>query len=207
MNANDPNIEMLELIVNALGKVSEELVFVGGCATGLLITDVARPPVRATKDVDVIASVTSITKYYDLEKRLKEVGFSQSVTDEPICRWRSGQLILDVMPTDEKILGFSNRWYSEAVGTAINYRLPSTKEIRVITSPYFIGTKIEAFHGRGKGDFRASHDIEDILSIVDGRPELTYEVKQSTQELRYYVADEIEALLEYRHLLTLCQDI
>ena len=42
-------------------------------------------------------------------------------------------------------------------------------EIRVVTAPYFIATKIEAFRGRGRGDFLASHDLEDLIFVIDGR--------------------------------------
>ena len=188
---------MLELTAHLLGKITERVVFVGGCATGLLITDSARPPVRATKDVDVIVAVTSILGYYDIEKDLRKAGFSQTIAmvDSPICRWTHGELKLDVMPTEEKILGFSNRWYSDAVRTATIECLPNSQEIRLITSPYFLATKIEAFHGRGNGDYRASHDMEDIITIVDGRPELHEEILKSELPLQDYIADEIDAFL------------
>ncbi len=42
-----------------LGELAEDLVFVGGCATGLLLTDPAAAPVRVTYDVDAIVQVFS----------------------------------------------------------------------------------------------------------------------------------------------------
>jgi hypothetical protein len=50
----NPNLEMLKLTVMSLGKLAEEMVFVGGSTVGLLITDQASPDVRSTKDVDSI---------------------------------------------------------------------------------------------------------------------------------------------------------
>jgi len=38
--------------------------------------------------------------------------------------------------------------------------------------PLFIATKLEAFRGRGGGDVVTSHDLEDIVMVIDGRPEL-----------------------------------
>jgi hypothetical protein len=35
---DDPNLAMLEIAVQALGDLCESLVFVGGCATGLLVS-------------------------------------------------------------------------------------------------------------------------------------------------------------------------
>jgi hypothetical protein len=49
----DPNLSKIELIAAALGPLCGQLVFVGGCAVGLLITDSAAAPVRVTFDVDL----------------------------------------------------------------------------------------------------------------------------------------------------------
>ena len=51
---SNPNITLLERAVEQLGPLVDEMVFVGGCATGLLLTDTAAPPIRATQDVDVL---------------------------------------------------------------------------------------------------------------------------------------------------------
>ena len=50
----NPNLELLELAAEQLRPLLSEIVFVGGCATGLLIDDPAAAPVRGTYDVDVI---------------------------------------------------------------------------------------------------------------------------------------------------------
>lgn len=55
----NPNIEILEMAVACLGALADEMVFLGGCATGLLITDKAAPPIRATQDVDAIVEMVS----------------------------------------------------------------------------------------------------------------------------------------------------
>jgi hypothetical protein len=80
-----------------------------------------------------------------------------------MCRWTHSELTLDVMPLDSQVLGFANRWYADALRTAGNVQLPSGLLIRSINAPYFLGTKLEAFNGRGKRDFLASHDLEDSL--------------------------------------------
>lgn len=48
--SQNPNLEILVLTVDRLGSLAEEMIFVGGCATGLLITDPAAPPIRITRD-------------------------------------------------------------------------------------------------------------------------------------------------------------
>ena len=99
------------------------------------------------------------------------------------------------MPTDERVLGFGNRWYMEAVRTAEPIYLPSGRKILLIAPPVFLGTKLEAFRDRGRGDFLASHDLEDIVTVVDGRPTLPEEVGAAAPALRTYLAEQFAALL------------
>lgn len=53
MNVRDPNLERVELVATALGPLRDELVFVGGYAAGLLMSDQGATPIRATVDVDL----------------------------------------------------------------------------------------------------------------------------------------------------------
>lgn len=100
------------------------------------------------------------------------------------------------MPLDEKILGFSNRWYKAAMNGSQRIALPERLEIRVVTAPFFLATEIEAFHGRGKDDFLGSHDLEDMIFLIDGRPELPGEVSQAEPALRTYLGREFARWLE-----------
>ena len=190
--AKDANLAKLVHVARRLGPLLDKVVFVGGCAAGLLVTDEAVPDVRATVDVDMIVEVISRADYHRIEKRLRELGFSQSIEDDTpiICRWEIDDIKVDVMPTDESILGFSNRWYSDAIKTAQEIQLEDDLTIRLLTAPYFLATKLEAFRGRGQGDYLASHDIEDIITVIDGRPELIDEILASRHELRQYLATE-----------------
>ena len=105
-----------------------------------------------------------------------------------ICRWRHDDLILDVMPTDASILGFSNRWQALAVPYALRRRLPSGVEIVAVSPPFLLATKLEAFAGRGRDDYMGSRDFADVVSLLDGRAELVAEVEAGPAELRAYVA-------------------
>jgi predicted nucleotidyltransferase len=192
----NPNLNILRLTIAELGDMVDEFVFVGGCATGLLITDQAAPPIRETIDVDVIVELGSVGDYYRLSARLRKLGFREDTSEgAPICRWKKESLLLDVMPTDEKILGFGNRWYGEALENASRMRLPSGESISVVSSPYFLITKLLAFEGRGNGDFQASHDLEDFIAVVDGRPELVAELRDAPIQLRQELQQQIKLLL------------
>src|SRR3981081_2667018 len=105
MNPNDPNLPMLQAVVRALGKLESRFVFVGGCATGVLVPESASAPVRATKDVDVIVEVMTLVDYHALEDELAQAKFTRDRSPEaPICRWVVDGFLLDVMPSDERIL-------------------------------------------------------------------------------------------------------
>lgn len=194
--AQNPNLEILALAVERLGELSDEMVFLGGCATGLLITDAAAPPIRVTRDVDSIVQVASLAEYHRLSSKLRQLGFQEDTSeDAPLCRWRADLVILDVMPTDSRILGFGNRWYTPALEHAVVVKMPSGKLIRMVSAPYFLITKLEAFDGRGNGDYLMSHDIEDIIAVLDGRPELVDEVRVAEPKLVSELADRFKGLL------------
>jgi predicted nucleotidyltransferase len=186
----DPNLELLVRVAGALGELRERFVFVGGCATGLLITDPAAPAARPTRDVDVIVEVGALVEYREIGRSLAAKGFSQPLAaGDPPYRWtaRDGAK-LDVMPTEEAILGFANRWYREAIAAAREVRLREGLSIRLVTAPYFPATKYEAFLGRGRGDYLASHDFEDMMAVIDGRPQLEDEVRAAEPQLRAHLA-------------------
>lgn len=115
MTLLNPNIDLIEAVVRRLGPLTDKVVFLGGAVTGLLLTDPAAPPLRVTRDVDVIVEVLSLVEYYRFNTKLRNCGFIEDTsTSALICRWRSKDSILDVMPTNPKILGFSNRWFKKA---------------------------------------------------------------------------------------------
>ena len=55
--------------------------------------------------------------------------------------------------------------------------------------------KIETFNGRGRGDFFGSRDLEDLISVVDGRAELVAEARAEAADLRAYLHDAVKRLL------------
>ncbi len=196
MNPNDPNVAKVELIAQALGELREQLVFVGGCAVGLLLTDPTAAPPRVTYDVDLVAQVAALHGYHQLEGEFSRRGFVRDMSaDAPICRWRYQRIEVDLMPADPDVLGFANRWYPLAMAEATRVALPSGTVIRLISAPAFMATKFEAFADRGRNDLLGSHDAEDIINLVDGRPELLTEVSAAPAQLRSHLAERCQALL------------
>ena len=83
---------------------------------------------------------------------------------------------------------------SDGMRTAAEVHLRGGLTLRAITAPCFLGTKIEAFRGRGRGDYFASHDLEDFITVVDGRTSLLDEVAAASVELRRFVGEAVGAL-------------
>jgi len=146
--------------------------------------------------------ILQLHDYHAIERRVRAQGFSNDMrAGAPICRWVYKNVTLDVMPTVKEILGFANRWYPLAIATARRVELPSGLSIKLIAAPVFIATKLGAFNDRGKDaggqpDYLGSHDMEDIITVSDRRPELMDECRAMPGELRSYLAQAFARLFE-----------
>ncbi|MGE4553351.1 MAG: hypothetical protein AB7D57_09570 [Desulfovibrionaceae bacterium] len=189
--------QALQSVVRALGELAEEFVFVGGAVAGLLMTDSAVSDVRYTLDLDVIVRVATRVEFYGLQERLRAKGFREDAEGGVICRWRRDDIVLDVMPTDAGVLGFSNRWYADAVAAAETCRLEDGTRLRHVNGVFFLATKLEALHGRGEGRYMESRDMEDIVALLDGRETIVEEVAASKADVRRYLAGEMSRLMEH----------
>lgn len=193
---------MIEQVAKALGpELCQKMTFVGGCTTGLLLTDgFTKEQVRHTDDVDLIVQVITYSEFHQLQQQLIKKGFSLPAHNlnekSPICAMQLNNLKVDFMPSDGAALGFENRWYKDAMKTAIDYDLTNEIAIKLVTPVYFMATKLEAYKGRGNGDVLESRDIEDILNLVDGREELLDEIQSASPDLRQYIAKELGSLLK-----------
>ena len=189
------NRDLLLAVCREIEPLLDQLVLVGGCVTELLVSDPAAPKPRMTQDVDWVVNAVSLGDYYKLESQLRAFGFSQTQDDYGIiCRWIKGSLMLDVMPTDEQILGFTNRWYAGAVENAQQIIIEGIT-IHHITAPFFVASKLEAFAGRGEGDYRMSHDLEDLIAVIDGRESIVDEIRNAPIQVKEYLAKRVKQLL------------
>ena len=179
---------MIGRVARYLGPLLNEVVFVGGATVELLLSRPLVYDLRVTRDVDFIMEVMNLPDYYRFSDRLRNLGFREKVGgDHPICSWTIDNLLVDAMPTNENILGFTNRWYEDAVLNSLDVQLEKDLSIRLVSPQIFLATKFEAFRERGDNDLFMSHDFEDILTLLDGRPEIVDEIQKSKQELQAYL--------------------
>ncbi|MBU1105072.1 MAG: nucleotidyl transferase AbiEii/AbiGii toxin family protein [Candidatus Riflebacteria bacterium] len=194
------NEQMLLKVAEGLPpELRNQVVFIGGSVVSLLITETAFGGIRPTKDVDLIIETSNRSGFHRFEESLRKAGFHQILDDDPpiICRWRINSVVVDVMPCDAAILGFSNKWYKASVKNYNIINLEGT-EIKVVNAPYFLATKVEAFLGRGNNDFMGSHDLEDIITILDGRSEIVAEIKAAETKLQAYLGKIFQIWLQNR---------
>ncbi len=171
-----------------------------GGATVSLYADRAVFEVRPTDDIDVIIEILNYKQRQQLEERLREIGFSNDIESGVICRFKIRGILVDIMPTDDPSIGFKNKWYPKGYEHAIIYTLNDGQKIRILTAPYFIATKLEAFKGRGGGDGRLSHDFEDIVFVLENREKIWEELETCDPELKEYLLIEFSTLMNNPHI-------
>ncbi|MDZ7937376.1 MAG: hypothetical protein U5M53_03495 [Rhodoferax sp.] len=192
----NPNLALLVAMAQAMGPVCEQVVFVGGCATGLLVDDAGLMDVRPTEDVDAIVEVATLAGYHHLAQQLMARGFKQTMADNtPPFRWYWNRMQLDLIPLDEKVLGFANPWYRSGFDTALVSSVAEGLRLHHLSAPHFLATKFEAFKDRGQNDVYLSHDLEDIMTVVEGRAAVVADVAAANTDVRGYLGSSFAALL------------
>jgi len=191
------NIQAVELVAAGLMELRDQVVFVGGSVISLYANDPGADTPRPTSDIDLVIVVSSYSEYNRLETRLRELGFHHSPEDNILCRYRYQGVLVDVMPTDVPAIGPTNKWYIPGMAHAIDQLLPNGSTIKLLTAPYFIATKFEAFKSRG-GDMRTSKDFEDIVYILDSRSGVEDELKGAPPKVHDYLCKEFNALLKLK---------
>lgn len=190
------NLEMLALVATGLEALEDEVVFVGGATIELYLAGQQALNVRATDDVDCVVEVATRVAYHKLEERLRGIGFRHSSDPKaPICRWEFKGILVDVMPIEGDVLGFTNRWYTEGFEHRAMVKLPGGRRIQVFSLPYLVASKLEAFKARGKDDFMASSDMEDIVTVIDGAVDFQEQVSKAPKSVKSYLQDQFRRLL------------
>jgi len=196
------NIEMLGVVARGLKGLKEKVVFVGGATVDLFITDPAAPGTRTTIDVDCVVELARRAEFYALEEELRTLGFKHPTEENPpLCRWMFCGIKVDVMPTEGSVLGFSNRWYRDGVAKAEQMSLPNGERVYVFSAPYLLASKLEAFRDRGHEDFQASKDLEDVIALLDGHPEVEEKLSAAPVDVRQYLGKEFALMLADKRFL------
>jgi len=173
-------------VAKALGKLNEQVVFVGGAVVSLYIDDPAADDVRPTQDIDLTFEIVSPNQLEQLREELNQRGFQQHAEDSVMCRFRLEDKKVDVMSTQEVGWAPANRWFKK--GFENSFPLPLDDiTIRLMPFPYFLATKFEAFRSRGRRDPRMSHDFEDIVYLLNYTSYFPEAIQSAEEEVKMYL--------------------
>ena len=169
--------------------------FLGGSVLSLLVTDSSAAAIRVTKDIDVMVNVRTRKDFRAAERTLEALGFRHDTReDAPICRWVCDGVTVDVLPIRQEVLGWNSRWFEEALAAPMTI-ICGGREIKVVSAPYFVALKLEAFEERGQKDFLGSTDFEDVICLFNGRESIVDEIA-SCDALRAGLAAKFSEYLE-----------
>lgn len=189
------NIGALRSVSGRLDAVRLSYAFTGGAVVNLLLDHPDLSPARPTDDVDVIVELASDERYSSIETKLRESGFEHDMSEgAPKCRWRLGLLVVDIMPTRGEGIGLNTKWFDEVLSEAqpINY---AGTTLRVVSPVGLLVLKYLTFCERGEHDYYASHDLEDFITVIDGRAGIVGEIDAASAEFRLYLIRAVGDLL------------
>lgn len=194
------NITRIKAVSNALAKLETPVVFAGGATVSLYADIDFREEARPTDDVDVVLELVAYKNYAAVELQLRAIGFVNDIHSKVICRYKYKGLLVDIMPTDEKVLGFSNKWYAPGFKQAIDFEIDKQHIVKIFPAAYFIASKLEAFKSRGKNDGRTSSDFEDIVFVLNNRNTIWKELPEADEIVKQYLTDEFSKLLSGNYI-------
>lgn len=185
-------------VAEALKEIKEQVVFVGGAVVSLYTDDPAADEIRPTKDIDLTLNIHNLSHWENLQERLAEKGFYPDPQGQSICSYKYKNIPVDIMSTDDGPLGPSNRWYREGFKNLWTTNA-GQQEIQIFSAPCYLATKFEAFNSRGK-DYRTSHDIEDIINILDNRSSIVEEVLEAEENILLFLREQFQRIIQKRLL-------
>ncbi len=169
--------EMIIKLDARLKGVPFDFAFLGGSLLTLLVTDKSADAIRVTKDVDIMMNIRTRKEYHAADTELERRGFRHDTREgAPICRWILDDLTVDVLPIREDVLGWNSKWFEEALKHADAIELDK-HSVRIVSAPYFVALKLEAFEDRGKKNFITSTDFEDVICLFNGRASIVDEIR------------------------------
>ncbi len=201
MKNNYHNIVRIKVLAEAFSHLTNKIVFVGGAVVELYCDDPARAEVRPTNDVDVVVELHNKGSYAVLEENLRKMGFQNDVFSGVICRYIYHDIVVDIMPDDENILGFTNIWYKEGLQNSLTYHLDDELNIQIFPLDLFLASKFEALLSNRHGDdYRLNSDFEDIIYIFDNRLKIKEEIINLENNVKLFIQKSISTLLERPYL-------
>lgn len=187
------NIATVAEVAKALLEIKETMVFVGGAVISLYTDDPAADEIRPTKDIDLTVHIANLSHWETVQEQLLIIGFQPDPFGHSICSYTYKDIAVDIMTTQDGPLGPANKWF--ALGFQNLWTMQARdQEVQVLSAPCYLATKFEAFNNRGK-DYRSSHDIEDIIYILDNRINIVQEIGEDSSLIIEFLKEQFMLLI------------
>lgn len=186
----EQNREVVLKISQALGQMNERVIFVGGATIGFYVNDPAAEDARPTNDVDITIEIATLGELESIRQELVKRGFTQSPEDDVTCRFRYENIKVDVMSTVAVGWAPANPWFSPGFAQRVTARIEDHL-IHLLPLPYFIASKFAAHNERGGTDPRTSHDLEDIVYVIDNRTDIVDQINNASNAVRRYLQEQL----------------
>lgn len=187
------NIAVVAEVAEALQDIKDQMVFVGGAVVSLYTDDPAADEIRPTKDINITLHIVNLSHWAKVQEQLAALGFHPDPFGHAICSYKYKDIPVDIMATEDGPIGPANRWYK--IGFE-NLWIAKAKnqDINILSAPCFLATKFEAFNNRGN-DYRTSHDIEDVIYVLDNRIQIVEEIAKDDSRISVFVKKQLQDII------------
>ena len=183
------NLGVVGEVATALGELNKIVVFVGGAVVSVYADDDAADEVRPTQDIDLTLKLFDLNQQ-DLDKQLAKLGFHPDMQGHAICSYKYNDIAIDIMASTDTMRGETNRWFAQGFDSLQKITI-NDNDIQILSAPYYLATKFEAYNHRGNNDYRTSHDFEDIVYVIDNRINIVKEINQSDEPVKHFLSEEL----------------
>jgi predicted nucleotidyltransferase len=187
------NIAVVAEVAEALKDVKDQMVFVGGAVVSLYTDDPAADEIRPTQDIDMTLNIVNLSHWEKVQEQLAALGFHPDPFGHAICSYKYKDIPVDIISTGEGPIGSTNRWFKIGFN---NLWMAKAKEqeLKILSAPCFLATKFEAFNDRGS-DYRSSHDMEDIIYVLDNRMGIVEEIEKDDPRIANFIKEQLQKII------------
>ena len=183
------NIAVVAEVAKALKDIKQNMVFIGGAVVSLYTDDPAADEIRPTQDIDLTINIVNLSHWERVQEQLRALGFYADPYGHSICSYKYKDIPIDIMAAEDGPLGPANRWYKIGFENLKSVKAKD-QDINILSAPCYLATKFEAFNDRGS-DYRTSHDIEDIIYILDNRIGIAEEIASDDIRVAQFIKEQL----------------
>jgi len=137
-------------------------------------------------------NLMQFSHWANLQEQLATLGFYPDPFGPSMCRYKYKDIPVDIIPSEDSAIGPTNKWYQVGFKNLQTVKVKN-EEIQILPAPCFLATKFEAFNDRGD-DYRISHDIEDIVYVLDNRINIVKEIKEAPEEIKIFLQTSLSKI-------------